>query len=208
MSGIGLSLRFASLGFASILRHVAIMSAPLAILPASLADAPEVAAIYAHHVRHGTASFEIEPPSASEMARRMGKVLAAGWPWLVARDQRGTMLGYAYAARMHERPAYRFACEDSIYVRHDRLGQGVGSALLAALLQACEAGGFRQMVALIAGTEPASAALHAGAGFVEAGRLRSVGRKHGRWIDVVYMQRSLGAGDGAPPPEAGSDPGP
>lgn len=169
------------------------------IAPASFVDAPAIAAIYAHHVRRGTATFEIEPPDADEIAARMAKVLDAGWPWLGARDAAGELVGYAYAGQFHPRPAYRFACEDSIYIRHDRLGQGIGTALLAALLEASQACGFRQMVALIAGTEPASVALHARAGFAEMGRLKSVGRKHGRWIDVLHMQRALGDGDGTPP---------
>lgn len=176
------------------------MRAHFVIEPATPDDAPAIATIYAHHVHHGTASFEIAPPTVDEIAARMRRTRDAGWPWLVARGEDGAVLGYAYAAQMHVRPAYRFACEDSIYVRHDRLGQGIGGALLEALLTACEACGFRQAVALIAGTEPASVALHARAGFVEAGRLRAVGRKHGQWIDVLHMQRALGEGSDTPPP--------
>lgn len=123
----------------------------------------------------------------------------AGGPWLAARTGDGELVGYAYAGPFHQRAAYRFACENSIYIRHDRLGQGTGTALLNALLPSCQAAGYRQMIALIAGTEPASLALHRRAGFVEAGRLASVGRKHGRWIDVIYMQRALGEGDSTPP---------
>ena len=168
------------------------------IRAATLADAPAIAAIYAHHVRHGTATFETEPPSSGELARRMSKVLDPGWPWLVAqRDD--TVLGYAYAAQFRDRPAYRFACENSIYVHADSRGQGLGKALLGALLQAAELAGFRQMVAVIGGAEPASAALHAALGFVETGRMRAVGRKHGRWLDTLYMQRALGPGDTLPP---------
>jgi phosphinothricin acetyltransferase len=177
------------------------MAGELIIARATLADAPAVAEIYAHHVLHGTATFEIVPPGVDEIAARMSKVLGAGWPWLIARDSRGEIVGYAYAAQMAARAAYRYAGETSIYLRHDRLGQGIGGALLAALLEACEACGFRQVVALIAGTQPASAALHARAGFVEVGRVRSAGRKHGQWIDVVTMHRALGAGAAAPPEE-------
>ncbi len=169
------------------------------IVPAIPADAAEIAAVYAHHVRHGTATFEVEPPDAAEIAARMAKVTSAGMPWLVARDADGELLGYAYATPFHARAAYRDTCENAIYIAHDRLGQGIGSALMAALLAACAAAGLRQMIALIAGTEPASMALHTKAGFVEAGRLASVGRKHGQWLDVVYMQRALGEGDQAPP---------
>ena len=168
---------------------------------ATPADAPEIAAIYAHHVLHGTASWEIVPPTPAEMAERLAKVLGAGWPWLVARDEQGAMLGYAYAAQYNPRAGYRYACEDSIYLRHDTLGRGIGTLLLARLIEASEAWGFRQMVAGIAGSEPASVALHARAGFVEVARLRSMGRKHGQWLDVIYMQRALGAGDTTPPME-------
>lgn len=166
--------------------------------PATLADAAAIAAIYAHHVRHGTATFETDPPDEAETARRLARVLDAGWPWLVAIGKED-VLGYAYVAQFRDRPAYRFACENSIYVREERRGQGVGKALLGALLTAAEAAGFRQMVAVIGGGEPASAALHAACGFVETGRMRSVGRKHGRWLDTLYMQRALGPGDSAPP---------
>jgi len=175
------------------------MPVPFPIEPAVAADAPAIAAIYAHHVIHGTATFEIVPPDAAEIAARMTRVRQAGLPWLVARDAAGGVVGYAYASAFHARAAYGRTCEDAIYIAHDRLGQGLGKALLAALLDACTVAGQRQMIALIAGTEPASIALHARAGFVEAGRLASVGRKHGRWLDVVYMQRALGAGDATPP---------
>ena len=169
------------------------------IRPAKSADAAACAAIYAHHVRHGTATFETEAPSPAEMAARMGKVMDAGSPWLVACDDGGVVIGYAYAAPFHDRPAYRFTCEDSIYIADAARGQGVGTALLAALLSAAEASGFLQMIAVIGGAEPASAALHARAGFRESGRMRSVGRKHGRWLDTLYMQRELGFGDNIAP---------
>jgi len=175
------------------------MSDPIVIAPATFADAPAIAEIYAHHVLHGTATFELVPPDAAEMAARIGRIVDAGWPWLVAHDANGEVVGYAYAGQMAPRAAYRFACETSIYLRHDRLGQGIGSALLAALIEAATAAGFRQAVALIAGTRSASVALHARAGFVETGRLRSVGRKHGEWLDLLYMQRPLGEGDTTPP---------
>jgi phosphinothricin acetyltransferase len=171
------------------------------ITPATLADAPGIAAIYAHHVLHGTASWEIVPPTEQDMAGRLAKVLGEGWPWLVARDADGEMLGYAYAAQYNPRAGYRYACEDSIYLRHDALGRGIGTLLLAALIEASEAWGFRQMIAGIAGSEPASVALHARAGFVEVARLRSMGRKQGQWLDVIYMQRALGLGDTTPPLE-------
>lgn len=169
------------------------------IEPATGAEAAEIATIYAHHVIHGTATFEIEPPDATEIAARMERLRAAGMPWLVARDAAGVLLGYAYAGRYHARAAYRDTVENSVYIRHDKLGRGLGRKLLAALLAECEARGVRQVIAAIAGTEPASVALHAKAGFVEVGRFKSVGRKHGQWIDVLYMQRALGEGDTSPP---------
>ncbi len=168
------------------------MSASILIAPASLADAAPIAAIYAHHVRHGTATFETVPPGVDEIAARMAKVLDAGWPWLVAREgQGGDVVGYAYAAQYNPRAGYRYACEDSIYLRHDRQGRGLGTRLLAALLEASQACGFRQMIAGIAGSEPASLALHARAGFAQVARLASVGRKHGQWLDVIYMELLL-----------------
>ena len=163
------------------------------------ADAAAIAAVYRPHVLHGVATFETVPPEAEEMAARISTVLAAGWPWLVALDAAGELAGYAYAGQLKPRRAYLFACEDSVYLHPDRLGQGLGTALLRALIEACEACGFRQMVALIAGSEAASVALHARCGFVEAGHWRAVGRKHGRWLDVLSMQRALGPGDSMPP---------
>lgn len=173
------------------------------IEPATPGDAAAIAAIYAHHVVHGTASFETVPPDAAETAARMAAVREAGAPWLVARaasgDGAGEVLGYAYAAQFRNRPAYRFACENSIYIRHDRRGEGIGRALLALLIVAAERAGFRQMIAVIGGAEPASARLHAACGFAEAGRMRSIGRKHGAWLDTLYLQRALGTGDMVPP---------
>lgn len=177
------------------------MTEGLTIAAATPADAAEIAAIYAHHVAHGVATFEIEPPDPAEVARRIGKVLDAGHPWLAARDRAGALAGYAYAAPFHARPAYAFTCEDSIYLAHDRTGRGIGTALLGALIEAADAVGFRQMIALVAGDEAASLALHRRFGFREAGRMLAVGRKHGRWLDVITLQRALGPGDGAPPAE-------
>jgi phosphinothricin acetyltransferase len=171
------------------------------IMSATLVDAPACAAIYAHHVLHGTASFELGPPDEREIAARMARVLDAGAPWLVARGPDDEVLGFAYAAQFRSRPAYRFACENSVYIRHDRCGEGIGRALLALLIVAAERAGFRQMIAVIGGAEPASARLHAVCGFTEAGRMRGVGRKHGRWLDTLYMQRALASGADTPPGE-------
>ncbi len=169
------------------------------IRPARPDDCAVIAAIYAHHVLHGTASYETEPPSAAEIARRMERVLGSGWPWLVAQTPDGQMLGYAYATQFRDRAAYRFVCEDSIYIRNEARGQGVGKALLGALIDACTEAGFRQMIAVIGGAEPASEGLHARLGFTFAGRLGGIGRKQSRWLDTLYMQRALGPGSNEPP---------
>ena len=165
---------------------------------AAAADAAAVAAIYAHHVAHGTASFDTVPRSEEETAAKIAQCDAQGWPFLVA-ERDGEITGYAYATQFRDRPAYRSTCENSIYVAPAVIGQGVGTQLLAALVKAAEEAGFRQMIGVVGGAEPASVALHLKAGFREAGRMRSVGRKHGRWLDTVYLQLSLGAGDAAPP---------
>lgn len=171
----------------------------ITITPATLDDAPAIAAIYAHHVAYGLATWELEPPSLSDMTARIARVLDAGWPYLVARGADGAVRGYAYASQFNPRAGYLHTCENSIYIGQAHLGQGLGTALLAALIDASEAAGFRQMIALIAASEPASIALHVHFGFAHAGLLKSVGRKHGRWLDLVHMQRALGQGDTAPP---------
>jgi phosphinothricin acetyltransferase len=157
-------------------------------------DVDAIAAIYAHHVVHGTASFELEPPSAEAWRSKIETVTAKGWPFLVS-ESGGEVVAYAYATQFRDRPAYAHTCENSIYVRADRLGQGIGGNLLEALIDAARDAGFRQMIAVIGGGEPASVALHAACGFREAGRMKSVGFKFGRWLDTVYMQRSLIAAD-------------
>lgn len=175
------------------------MQAPIRIESATTADVDEIAAIYAHHVIHGTATWELEPPSIEEMSARIARVLNHGWPYLVARGESGAILGYAYASQYNPRAGYLHTCENSIYIAEGHLGKGLGTRLLAALIEASEQSGFRQMVALIAGTEPASIALHTRFGFAHCGGLKSVGRKHGRWLDLVYMQRALGEGDTTAP---------
>lgn len=168
------------------------------IRSACVDDAGTIAAIYAHHVAHGTASFDTEAPSAADMAAKIDSFIAAGWPFLVA-DSVAGVIGYAYAARFRDRRAYASTCENSIYVHADQVGRGVGRTLLGALVERATACGFRQMIAVIGGGEPASVALHTRLGFAHAGRMRAVGHKHGQWLDTVYMQRALGAGDSIPP---------
>lgn len=177
------------------------MTDTIRIEPASIEDAPAIAGIYDHYVVNGTASFEIEAPGAKLMAERIEAVLAGGYPWLVARDGGGDVLGYAYASRFGAREGYRHSCETSIYVSAGALGKGIGTALLGELVQACEAIGLRQAFAIIAGTEPASVVLHARHGYRPCGTLENAGRKHGQWIDVFYMQRPLGEGGNTPPPD-------
>jgi phosphinothricin acetyltransferase len=168
------------------------------IRPALVEDAAAIAAIYADHVRSGTASFDTVPRTADETGQKILEIQAKGWPFLVA-DRGGEILGYAYVSQFRDRSAYRFACENSIYVRDDCIGQGVGTLLLRTLVDVATASGFRQMIAVAGGGEQASVALHAKLGFSHAGRMRSVGRKFGRWLDTVYMQLELGEGDRAPP---------
>jgi len=176
------------------------MAAPnLAIYPAAPADASAVAAIYAHHVAHGTASYDTEPRSVAATATLIAEHREKGWPFLVARGEGGMIAGYAYASQFRPRPAYAWACEDSIYVDPAQQGRGVGRTLLDALLVEAEAAGFRTIVAVIGGGEPASVALHAACGFGHAGRLAGMGWKHGRWLDTVYMQRTLGDGTASAP---------
>jgi phosphinothricin acetyltransferase len=175
-------------------------AAPL-ITPATPDDAKPVAAIYAHHVAHGTATYDIEPRSALATAGLISEHRAKGWPFLIARGADGTVAGYAYASQFRDRPAYAWTCEDSIYIDPAHQGRGIGRALLEALLVAAEAAGFRTMIAVIGGAEPASVALHARCGFAHAGRLDASGWKQGRWLDTVFMQRALGAGAASPPPD-------
>jgi phosphinothricin acetyltransferase len=172
--------------------------ADLFIRPAQIEDASSIAVIYAHHVAHGTASFDTTPRTDAETAAKIAACAAKGWPFLVA-DAGGDVVGYAYATQFRDRPAYNSTCENSIYVAASHVGRGIGKTLLAALVEAARQAGFRQMIAVVGGAEPASVSLHVKAGFTEAGRMRSVGRKFGRWLDTVYLQRSLGVGDTEPP---------
>ncbi len=165
------------------------------IRPATEADIPEIQAIYAHHVLHGTGTFDEEPPSAEDMAARFRHVVDHGCTWLVATDATG-ILGYAYFTQFRDRSAYRYCVENSIYVREDVRGQGVGKALVQQLIDDATAQGMRQMIAVIGDSENVgSIGVHASLGFQRVGILKSAGVKFGRWLDVVYMQRALGRGD-------------
>ena len=166
-------------------------------------DIAAITAIYAEAVRHGTASYELEPPDHAEMTRRWRDLAAKDYPHLVAVGG-GGVVGYAYAGPYRPRPAYRYSVEDSIYVAPAAQGRGVGRALLAELIGLCEVRGFRQLIAVIGGgTEhAASVGLHAVLGFRQIGVIEGSGFKHGRWLDTVLMQRALGRGNTAPPEDA------
>jgi L-amino acid N-acyltransferase YncA len=162
----------------------------IAIQPARETDAQAVCDIYAWHVANGTATFDTAAPDAAGWAAKIADFAARGFPFLVAERADG-VVAYAYAARFRDRAAYAHTCEDSIYVAHDARGDGIGTVLLTALIAAGRAAKFEQMIAVVGGGEPASVALHAKCGFVHAGRMRNVGRKFGRLLDTVYMQRDL-----------------
>ena len=163
--------------------------------PANVSDLSEIQAIYAHHVLHGTGSFEEVPPSVEEITTRWRKIVDHGWTWLVATDPTG-VTGYGYYSQYRERSAYRYAAEDSIYVRNDVRGQGVGKMLVQALVQEATVAGFRQMIAVIGDSENiGSIGVHTSLGFRRVGLLHASGLKFGRWLDTVFMQRALGSGD-------------
>lgn len=169
------------------------------IRPSAPGDIASIRAIYAHAVTHGTASFELTPPEEAEMARRRAVLIETGFPYLVA-ETAGAVVGYAYAGPFRPRPAYRWTVEDSVYVAPDMHRAGVGRLLLRELISACEALGFRQMIAVIGGNAAeGSIRLHRALGFREAGRFPAIGFKHGEWQDSVLMQRALGDGDSTPP---------
>lgn len=160
------------------------------------ADASAIAAIYAYHVLHGTASYEIDPPSEAAMRAKIEQISKIGWPFIVA-EVDGELAGYAYATQFRDRAAYRFACEDSIYVAAGMIGRGIGRALLQQLIERSADYGFKTMIGVVGGAEPASIALHQALGFVEVGRLTAVGFKFERWLDSVYLQLELGDPDQA-----------
>jgi len=171
----------------------------ISIRPATSADIPAITRIYAHAVRHGTASFEFEPPDENEMTRRMRALLDGGYPYLVAEDG-GAVLGYAYAGPYRTRPAYRYTVENSIYVAPEAQRRGIGRLLLDRLIVECEARNYRLMIAVIGDSaQTPSIELHQAAGFKMVGAFEAVGYKFERWLDSVLMQRPLGKGSSAPP---------
>jgi len=163
-------------------------------------DLPAITALYALEVHDGVATYEYEAPDEAEMTHRWQAVVAQGYPYLVA-EVDGTFAGYAYASSYRTRDGYRWTVEDTVYVRPDFQGRGIGHALLQRLIADCEALGFRQMVAVIGdSSNMASIALHERLGFQSVGAFKGLGRKHGRWLDTVQMQRPLGPGAASPPP--------
>jgi L-amino acid N-acyltransferase YncA len=156
-------------------------------------DFPAIAAIYAHHVLHGSASFEETPPDADELLRRHAAVRGHGLPWIVA-ELDGKVAGYCYASPYRPRAAYRYTVEDSIYIDASCRGRGLGRTLLKALIERCETGPWRQMIAVVADPRGGSLALHASLGFETIGTLHAVGFKHDAWRDTTLMQRALAAG--------------
>jgi phosphinothricin acetyltransferase len=174
---------------------------PLTIRPATFDDIPVITRIYANAVNTGTASFELEPPNEAEMTRRMRSVLERGFPYIVAEID-GVVAGYAYASSYRTRPAYRFAVENSVYVAPESHRRGIGKALILKLIESCTALGFRQMIAVIGDSnQAASIGVHRACGFSDAGNLRAIGWKFGRWLDTPMMQLALGPGATRPPDE-------
>jgi phosphinothricin acetyltransferase len=174
------------------------------IRPSRETDVIEIAEIYGYHVIHGLASFEEVPPDLEEIASRRRDILARGLPHLVA-ERSGRVLGYCYAGPYRIRSAYRYTVEDSIYIDQAETGRGLGRALLTGLLDRCTELGYRQMVAVIGGSDTwPSIRLHAALGFNQAGVLPAVGFKFGRWVDIVLMQRALGPGETSAPAETSS----
>lgn len=160
--------------------------------PATPEDLAAIQAIYAHHVRHGTGTFELDPPSLADMRSRYEGLVDGGYPYFVA-EAAGGVVGYGYAGPYRPRAAYRFTVEDSIYLHPDHRGRGLGRQLLDRLIAESRARGFRQMIAVIGDSENrASVRLHLAAGFIEIGSFRDVGYKFDRWLDTVLMQRALG----------------
>lgn len=169
------------------------------IRPSTDDDVAGVTAIYGWHVRHGTGTFEIDPPTLDDMARRRDDVVARGLPFLVL-EEGGELCGYAYANQFRPRPAYRFCLEDSVYVAADKAGRGYGRLLLTELLARCEAAGARQMLAVIGDSQNAgSIGVHRALGFAHTGTIAAAGWKFDRWLDVVVMQRHLGPGAATAP---------
>jgi L-amino acid N-acyltransferase YncA len=171
----------------------------LTLRPSTDADIPAITAIYAHHVTHGTGTFETDAPTQADMTQRRADVLAKGLPYLVA-ENGGQVLGFAYCQWFKPRPAYRFSAEDSIYLNAEAAGQRIGNKLLTELARQAEAAGVRKLIAVIGDSENVrSIGVHRSVGFRHVGTIESCGWKFNRWLDIVLMEKSLGEGDRSPP---------
>ena len=169
------------------------------IRPSTDADLPAITAIYRHHVLHGTGTFETTPPTEQEMAGRRADVLAKGLPWLVT-EGGGQVLGYAYCQWFKPRPAYRFSAEDSIYLHPEACGKGLGRQLLSTLVEEAEAVGVRKLIAVIGDSANAgSIAVHRTLGYTPVGTIANCGWKFDRWLDIVLMEKVIGAGSSTAP---------
>jgi len=181
--------------------HLMDADAVTEIRDAAAGDLPAIQQIYAHHVLSSTATFEEVPPTIEQFAQRLQSVRELGLPWLVA-ERDGRILGYSYAATYRPGPAYRYTIEDSVYLADGESGKGLGHSLLSALIERCELGPWRQMIAVIAGTQnQSSIALHRKLGFAHVGTQPDTAYKFRQWIDVVFMQRALGKGGSSLPDE-------
>ncbi|WP_337267799.1 GNAT family N-acetyltransferase [Oryzifoliimicrobium ureilyticus] len=166
---------------------------------AEVADVSVITTIYADAVMNGVSSYELTPPSSAEMKERFLAIKGGSFPYRVAVDDEGEVVGYAYASSFRTRPAYRWTVEDSIYLAPRAQGRGIGKRMLSDLVERCTGLGFRQMIAVIGGASPASVALHHSQGFIYSGVLKATGYKHGRWLDTALMQRALGEADQSRP---------
>jgi phosphinothricin acetyltransferase len=174
----------------------------LTLRPSTDGDLPAITAIYAHHVMHGTGTFETVPPSEADMAARRADVLGKGLPYLVA-EQDGRVLGFAYCQWFKPRPAYRYSAEDSIYLDPNAAGQRIGNKLLSELTRAADAAGVRKLIAVIGDSgNVRSIGVHRAVGFRHVGTIEACGWKFGRWLDIVLMEKSIGEGSRTPPESA------
>jgi L-amino acid N-acyltransferase YncA len=181
---------------------IAFLNLMSTIRPSRDPDLPAITAIYAHHVLHGTGTFETTPPSQAEIEARRADVLGKGLPFLVA-EADGQVLGYAYCQWFKPRPAYRFSAEDSIYLHPEAMGKGLGRRLLAELARAAEAAGIRKLIAVIGDSaNTGSIGVHRALGFTPVGTFTSCGWKFGQWLDIVLMEKTLGPGDTTAPEAA------
>lgn len=175
------------------------MNMDLTVRAAVLDDAAVVAELYTPYVLESTATFESEPPESDEWARRILEALDRNYPFLVVEDAGGRVVAFGFAQRYGPRIGYRYSVETTTFVHRECLGRGIGTVVVGALVEACEARGYRQAFAVIAESEPASVVVHARAGYRPVGTLAGAGWKHGRWLDVFLMQRQLGEGNSSLP---------